>query len=299
MSRASVQRDPELEARLSRHIGGRPVHAFQQVGSTMEVAHQLAAEGAAEGTLVVAARQEQGRGRQGRTWASPEGGAYCSLILRPARPPSETPQLSLVAGLAAAEAIRDMACLYPAIRWPNDLLLREKKVAGILTEQKVPGCSVEHPRMAAGDAEPGPPPPARRPRRPRTADGVAARQDPRPGVVIIGIGINVATNPAQLPEGSTSLAAEGAPHVSREELLAGWCRRFSAWYEVWTRQGFGPIREALRPWIGLFGHPVQLTAGSEQLQGTAQDLDESGRLLVRLDSGVQRAFEMGEVALLR
>ncbi|MBI3331175.1 MAG: hypothetical protein HYZ96_03580, partial [Candidatus Omnitrophica bacterium] len=93
MGAAPFSRDTTLEDQLFRQLGGRPVHAFQQVGSTMEVAHQLAAEGAPEGTLVVAARQEQGRGRQGRTWASPEGGAYCSLILRPARPPSETPQL--------------------------------------------------------------------------------------------------------------------------------------------------------------------------------------------------------------
>ena len=222
----------------------------------MEVAHQLAADGAPEGTLVVAARQGQGRGRLGRTWASPEGGVYVSLILRPTRPPSETPQLSLVAGLAAAEAIRDAARLYPSIRWPNDLLIRDRKVGGILTEG-------------------------------------------RDGAVVVGIGINVATDPAQLPEGSTSLAAEGASHVSREEVIADLCRRFSAWYDVWTRQGFGPIREALRPWMGLFGHPVHLTAGTEHLEGTASDLDESGRLVVRLDSGILRQFDMGEVTLLR
>ena len=265
-------RDPELEAAIARHLGGRPVYAFQQVGSTMEVAHRLAAEGAPEGALVVAARQEQGRGRLGRAWASPEGGVYLSLILRPMRPPSETPQLALVAGLAAAEAIRDSACLYPSIRWPNDHLLREKKVGGILTEQKVPGT------LGGGAVE----------------NSLSARF-----VVVIGIGVNVSSDPASLPEGSTSLAAEGASHVSREEVIAGLCRRFSAWYDVWTRQGFAPIREALRPWMGLFGHPVHLTAGTERLEGTASDLDESGRLVVRLDSGILRQFEMGEVTLLR
>jgi len=268
MGAAPFSRDTTLENQLFRQLGGRPVHAFKQVGSTMEVAHQLAAEGAPEGTLIVAAHQEQGRGRLGRTWASPEGGVYLSLILRPTRPPSETPQLSLVAGLAAAEAIRDVACLYPSIRWPNDLLLREKKVGGILTEQKVPG-TLEKGSCSLFSA------------------------------VVVGVGINVATDPAQLPAGSTSLAAEGAPHVSREEVIAGVCRRFSAWYDVWARQGFGPVREALRPWMGLFGHPVQLTAGTEQFQGTAQDLDEQGRLIVRMDSGLRRQFDMGEVTLLR
>lgn len=117
--------------------------------------------------------------------------------------------------------------------------------------------------------------------------------------VVIGIGLNVSTDPRELPEGSTSLAAEGAAHVSREEVVAALCRRFDRWYDVWTARGFASIREALRPWIGMFGQPVQLTAGNQTLQGTAQDLDEQGRLVVRLDSGVQQAFEMGEVALLR
>mgnify|MGYP001589956420 CR=1 FL=1 len=266
-------RDAELESILARHLGGRPVHGFRQVGSTMDAAHRLAAEGAPEGALAVAMRQEQGRGRLGRTWASPEGGAYLSLILRPARPPSETPQLALVAGLAAAEAIRDAACLSPSIRWPNDLLVNGKKLGGILAEGRWP-----------------------------KADGQGGLRPPASGLrphVVIGIGINVSTDPAHLPEGSTSLAAEGASRVSREELIAGLCRRFDAWYDGWTRQGFAPVREALRPWIGLFGHPIQLTAGSEQLQGTAQDLDEQGRLVVRLDSGILRAFEAGEVTLLR
>ena len=237
-------------------MGPGPVHAFRTVSSTMDVAHELASDGAPDGTVVFAERQEQGRGRLGRSWVSPEGGLYSSFILRPKRPAGETPQLSLVAGLSAAETIRDAACLYPSIRWPNDLLLREKKVGGILTEA-------------------------------------------RDGAVVVGIGINVSTDPARLPEGSTSLAAEGGAHVSREDLLAGLCRRFFAWYDVWTKQGFGPIRDTLRPWIGLFGQVVHLTAGTDRFEGTASDLDESGRLVVRLDSGLQRSFEMGEVAQLR
>jgi len=249
-------RDAELEAQLSRRLNGVPVRAFRRVSSTMEIAHQLAADGAPEGTLVLAERQETGRGRLGRTWISPEGGFYGSLILRPKRPAADIPQLSLVAGLAAAEAIRDAACLYPSIRWPNDLLLRGLKVGGILTEA-------------------------------------------RAGAVVVGIGINVSTDPSQLPEGSTSLAAEGVSHVSREDILAGLCRRFLAWYDVWGREGFGPIRDALRPWIGLFGHVVHITAGSDGFEGTAQDLDEEGRLVVRMDSGVRRAFDMGEVTLVR
>lgn len=257
---ATAPRDPAREARLSRLLAGlrlgRPVEAYAILDSTMEAAARLAAAGTPEGALVVAARQEQGRGRQGRTWASPEGGAYCSVLLRPKRSRGEAPQLALVAGLAGAEALRDTACLYPSIRWPNDLLIKERKIAGILVEA-------------------------------------------RDGAVIVGIGINVSTGPSLLPPGSTSVAAEGAAHVGQDELIAALCRRLQTWYDAWTGEGFAAVRDALRPWIGMFGHPVKLTVGTGQMEGTAQDLDEQGRLVVRLDSGVRRAFDAGEITLLR
>ena len=246
------------------------IYAYQRVGSTMEVAHDLAAGGAPEGTLIFAARQEQGRGRLGRVWHSPEGGAYCSIILRPLRPTSEIPQLSLVAGLAVAETIRELTNTSPAIRWPNDVLVDGLKVAGILTESR----STNH--------------------------------DPRPSVVI-GIGINVSTDPAGLPPNSTSLKKcqtlfglfRPFKVSDTSTVAAEVYRRLMQWYHVWSRQGFAPIRQALRPWMGGFGQPVSITAGADQFTGTASDLDESGRLLVRLDHGILRPFDMGEVTLLR
>ena len=270
---SDAQRSPELEEQLAPILEGRAVYAFQSVGSTMEVAHELAAEGAPEGTLVFASRQEQGRGRWGRAWESPEGGVYLSLIVRPSRPVDQIPQLSLVAGLAMAETILQTTHLFASIRWPNDLLLGGKKVAGILAEGRSPKAEGQNTGLR---------PPA---------SGL------RPAVVI-GIGINVSTDPSKLPDVATSLHAAGAV-CDPLELTGALCDTFDAWYDGWTKQGFDLIRQALRPWIGLFGHPVQLTAGSEQFQGTAVDLDEQGRLVVRLDSGIQRNFEMGEVTLLR
>jgi len=263
----STERDPELEAKVLAGLNGarlgRPVQAFARVTSTMEIAHELAANGAPEGALVWAARQEQGRGRLGRTWASPEGGAYFSLILRPVRPLTEIPQLSLVAGLSAAEAIRELTGLTASIRWPNDLLLDGKKVCGILVESKN-------------------------------------------GAVVIGVGVNIATDSRDLPATATSLIADSSHSslVTRHSSLAyaltgALCRRFQRWYDIWSAEGFTPIREALRPWIGLFGHPVHITAGSEHFEGTAADLDEQGHLVVRLDSGILRPFDVGEVTLLQ
>lgn len=275
----NAPRDPAREARLARLLDGAPgpsgersrtigcrVHAYASVGSTMDVARRLAQEGALEGTLILAARQEQGRGRLGRVWESPEGGLYASLILAPARPAAEIPQLSLVTGLAAAQAIHELTGLFPAIRWPNDLLLNDRKVGGILVET--------------------------------TAEGGRQRAEGR-HIVIVGVGINVKTPQEDLPDTATSLASAGTIDCDADTLAAALCRALAAWYDAWSRRGFAPIREALRPWISVFGHPVQITTGSDQTQGTATDLDESGRLLVRLDSGVIRPFEMGEVTLLR
>jgi len=256
--RESGRRDPELEATLGRYMNEcalrGPVFAFREAGSTMEEAHALARQGAAEGALVFAARQSQGRGRLGRVWESPEGGAYFSILLRPRRPTTEIPQLSLVAGLSLAEGIRQLARLYPSIRWPNDLLLDGKKVAGILVEASA--------------------------------------------YVIIGVGVNVTTAPSNLPDTATSLSAAGHAFHPHQVTGAFW-RRFSMWHDRWAREGFAPIREALRPWMGHFGQPVHITTGSEHFEGVAQDVDEQGRLVVRLDSGIHRAFDVGEVTLLR
>jgi len=249
-----LTRDSALEARLVTALGADrrgDVHAFARVSSTMDVAHTIGQEGA----LVWAQRQEQGRGRQGRTWESPEGGAYFSIIVQPARAAAEIPQLALVAGLAAAEAIRECAMLSPRVRWPNDVLLNGKKLAGILTEAKN-------------------------------------------GSVVIGVGINVSTTPADLPDTATSVTAAGKD-CDPLHLTARLYRRFFRWYDVWSAEGFAPIREALRPQMALFGEVVHITAGNERFEGTASDLDEAGRLVVRLDSGITRQFEMGEVTLLQ
>ncbi len=278
-----LARDPVLEARLAQHYPGT-IYAFSRVPSTMDVAHQVAADGATEGTLIFAARQEQGRGRLGRRWESPAGGAYCSLILRPTRPPAEIPQLSLVAGLGVAEAIRQVADLSPTIRWPNDVLVEGRKLAGILIEASVQ----------------------------RLADSVQ-------NYVVIGVGINVSTHARELPESATSLLealrSSSTLNAVRYPLdpvaLTGrLCRRIRAWYDVWSAQGFSPIRDAVRPFISLFGQMVRMTTnqrGADSVQrietttieGQAIDIDEAGRLVVRLDSGLLRAFTMGEVTLLR
>lgn len=250
----------DIEAVLGRYMNEcalrGPAYAFDAVGSTMDEAAALARAGSPEGTLVFAVRQSAGRGRQGRAWVSPKGGAYFSIVLRPTRAPADIPQLSLVAGLSVAEGVRRLTRAYPSIRWPNDVLLNGKKLAGILVEAKE-------------------------------------------GAVIVGIGVNVAATPADVADIATSVADVFQPPLSPQQVAGAVWRRFSAWYDQWTHEGFAPVREALRAAMGHFGQPVHITAGTQRYEGTAQDLDERGRLMVRLDSGLMRAFDVGEVALLR
>ena len=253
-------RELKLETLLSRYMNDcplqGPVYAFKQTNSTMEEAHCLAAKGSPEGTLIVSQSQSQGRGRLGRVWNSPEGGAYFSVILRPKQSAADIPQLSLVTGLAVVEGLRQLCAIYPSIRWPNDVLVQEKKLAGILVEAKN-------------------------------------------GAVVIGIGINVSTPLSELPNTATTLAqvSKNCPHP--HQVIGALWRRLAYWYDIWVRQGFAPVREALRPWMGHFGQPVHIATGKMRFEGTATDLDEQGRLVARLDSGVLRAFDMGEVTLLR
>lgn len=254
------KRDSKLESILSRYMNAcslkGPVYAFKQTTSTMEAAHRLVADGAEEGALVFASKQSKGRGRLGRIWESPQGGAYFSVILRPKHKASDIPQLSLVAGLALAEGVRQLCRIYPSIRWPNDLIFEDKKLAGILVEAKN-------------------------------------------SAVVVGVGINVGAKSAKLPESATSLSKimKTAPHP--HQATGAFWRRFSTWYAIWNAEGFAPIREALRPWISHFGQPIHVTVGKRRFEGTATDLDEQGRLVARLDSGFLRAFDMGEVTLLR
>ena len=244
--------------------GGGAIHAYPTCDSTMDRAHALAREGA----LVFALRQAQGRGRLGRRWESPEGGAYFSLLLKPSRPPTEIPQLSLVAGLAAAEAIHELTNLSPLIRWPNDLLLDDRKVAGILVEASTTK-DVSSFELRVSSSK----------------------------YVVVGMGINVTTDPKELPDTATSLSACGAS-CGLLEPVAAVCRHFDRWYDRWTAGGFASIREALRRWLNV-GQLVRLTTGDSQTEGQVTDVDESGRLLVRLDSGVVRAFEAGQVMFLQ
>ncbi|MBI3031709.1 MAG: biotin--[acetyl-CoA-carboxylase] ligase [Candidatus Rokubacteria bacterium] len=226
----------------------RPAMSLGEVDSTQIEARRLADGGAPEGTVVRAEHQTRGRGRLGREWIDERGSALLiSIILRPAGEVVRLPQLSLVAGVGVAEGLTEASGLPVTVAWPNDLLIRGLKVAGILAE-----------------SFPGP--------------GGAGT------VVILGIGINVNQTrfAGHLEERATSLAREAGRPFDRERLLAVVLERLESWYRRWAAEGFEPVREAWRRGSATLGQRVAIGQGVE---GIAEDLAEDGALLVRTEAG--------------
>jgi BirA family biotin operon repressor/biotin-[acetyl-CoA-carboxylase] ligase len=234
--------------------------AYEQIDSTNEEAKRLAAAGAPAGTLVWAGEQRAGRGRRGRGWASPPGNLYASLLLRPACPPARACQLNFVAAVALVEAV---SALLPAgaavkLKWPNDVLVGGAKASGILLEAS-----------AALD---------------RSIDWL-----------VIGVGVNVASHPADTPYPATSLQREGAAGATAGALLQAFAERFHAWYETWRGQGFAPVRACWLAAARGLGEPIEVRLERETLRGRFGDLDETGALMLDMPDGVRRQITTGDV----
>ncbi len=238
--------------------------ALGEVGSTNDEAMALAAQGAAEGTLVWARCQTSGRGRRARSWVSPPGNLYLSLVLRPKAPAVRIPEIAFVAALGAGDAIRAVVPESQAInfKWPNDVLVDGEKVAGVLLEA-----------------------------------GTAATPGAGPGGdwLVLGLGINVASHPQGLALPATSLRAQGATSAGVAEVLEGFCGAFAVWYQRWRDDGFGAIRAA---WLGRaagLGGPVRVRLETESLDGVFLGLDQDGALVLGDGAGHERRITAGDV----
>ncbi|OFX24494.1 MAG: biotin--[acetyl-CoA-carboxylase] ligase [Anaeromyxobacter sp. RBG_16_69_14] len=254
----------ELRPLLNTHDLGQVLHWFEEVGSTNDIAKRLADDGAAHGEVVVAEAQTAGRGRRGRVWASPTGrNLTFSIILRPDLPPSRASELTLVASVALCQAVRQ-AGVPAGIKWPNDLLVHGRKLAGILTE-------------------------------------LAADPD-RVQWVVLGIGVNVNVRaeefPAELRDIATSLAMERGEPVPRALFAAAVLSSLEEWLDRHAEDGFPPVREAWRAMSITLGREVRVRASDRDLEGVAEDVDEAGALLVRTPAGLERVLA-GDVELLR
>jgi BirA family biotin operon repressor/biotin-[acetyl-CoA-carboxylase] ligase len=254
----------EISHQLKSKTLGQTIHGFRQLQSTNDLASDLAAHGADEGTIVTADQQTRGRGRHGRGWHSPpETGIYVSIVLRPEVPPEKAPGLSLVAALALTEAIKPLVGDSVRIKWPNDVLIAERKTAGILTEL------VSHRNVVS--------------------------------YVIVGVGVNVNQQagdfPEELRDRATSIRRVTRKKQSRVELLCRFLERFEKEYRRFVRHGLKPARKALRSYSTLIGRQVRLSDGRRTIEAEAVDIDAEGRLVIRRD-GKETAVYAGEVTVL-
>jgi BirA family biotin operon repressor/biotin-[acetyl-CoA-carboxylase] ligase len=254
-----------LQQLLTTRVFGRTLHLLAQTTSTNDDVKALALGGAPEGTVVLAEQQTRGRGRQGRPFVSPAGvGIYLSVLVRPTIDLARLPQLTLMVAVATADAITDVCGLSIHLKWPNDVEIDGKKVAGILTEAVL---------------RPGEPP-----------------------IVIIGIGINVNTTLEQFPPGLharvTSLAlATGAP-VSRPHVIAPLLARLEEIYHTFQHAGVAPILERWRHYSRLPGRVVQFSQATETQTGRVIGLDDDGALVVQTVDGVHHHLVSGDVIFL-
>jgi BirA family transcriptional regulator, biotin operon repressor / biotin---[acetyl-CoA-carboxylase] ligase len=243
-------------------IGWR-IHYFASLGSTQEQAAELAGHEASHGTAVIAEQQSAGRGRMNRRWHSPPGvNLYISIILRPRMAPEALPQLSLVAGLALAEAIETVAPGIVGLKWPNDLWLGRKKAGGIIAETVA-----DKGRIAA---------------------------------VILGIGINVNLAgddlPVELRATATSIRIATGVECDRIALAAALFSRLNNRYMEAESQGFGPIRPLWENYSALTGATVTIVSEAGRQSGVVRGIDSEGALLIE-DRGELRRIVAGDVRL--
>lgn len=230
-----------------------------ETGSTNDDARALARAGAGQGTVILASRQTAGRGRLGRTWASPQGGVYLSAVLRPEVGPSEVGALALVVALGAATGIERLGAS-PRLKWPNDLLLEDGKLAGVLLE-------------------------------------MTAESD-RVDWVVAGIGLNVRRPEGALPE--AAYLSDVVPGIRIPQATAAVLEGISMAYTEWADAGFESLRERYERRSALDGREVTVSGldGRVLAQGVASGVDAGGRLRVRED-GVERFVAAGDVTLRR
>nr|WP_226534977.1 biotin--[acetyl-CoA-carboxylase] ligase [Fictibacillus halophilus] len=231
---------------------GKKVTYKTSVNSTQEIAHSLAREGAVEGSIVIADEQTGGRGRLGRAWQSPSGtGIWMSLILRPEIPLQKAPQLTLLIAVAASRAIEKVTGLEAAIKWPNDLLIRGKKVAGILTELQAEADSIHS--------------------------------------VIVGIGMNVNQEKKhfteEISEIATSLAIEGGKTYKRAEIAGEVMQEIENLYRSYLDKGFAVIKLLWEARAYSLGKRITARSVTGSITGYAKGITDEGVLLLEDDNG--------------
>ncbi|MFQ5451525.1 MAG: biotin--[acetyl-CoA-carboxylase] ligase [Nitrospinaceae bacterium] len=253
-----------IKNNLQTILIGSEVIVMDEVDSTNDVAKRYLEKDAHDGLVIIANSQSRGKGRLKRSWISvPEVGIYLSVILKPRISPDHIPQLTLLAGVAAVSAVNAFSRTPARLKWPNDILLKGKKLCGVLCEYCPP--------------------------------------EENKGGIVMGIGINVNHGPSQFPEDlrntATSLKIENGEPVDRLALILSVLNHLDQEYEAYL---LGGEQQVIKKWADhsdMFGKHILLTQGSSSTGGTAVGLDSLGRLKVLTDDGREQVFDSGEVTL--
>jgi BirA family biotin operon repressor/biotin-[acetyl-CoA-carboxylase] ligase len=250
----------EIQKDLSTSYMGREIHYFKEVDSTNDVAKELAREGAPEGTMVIAERQSEGKARRGKQWLSPEGGVWMSMILHPQVSPSQAPLLTLVTGVAVAQTIYNEFKIDVGIKWPNDILIGDKKVCGILTEANSDSGKLDY--------------------------------------VVVGIGIDLNVDLDQFPpalrEGATSLKNELNREIEGADLVQKILKDFEELYEEFKQGKFPKILAEWRRMSKTIGRKVKVRKTGRVVYGEAVGINRDGVLILEQEDGTLRKVLSGE-----
>jgi BirA family biotin operon repressor/biotin-[acetyl-CoA-carboxylase] ligase len=251
-----------IQSQLQAGYIGKEIIVHDSVDSTNGIAKRMIGNPDKEGTVILANSQTQGKGRQGRSWHSEENvGIYLSTFLRTSLAPQQVAQIALVAGVALVYAINEFSRARAYLKWPNDILINGKKVAGILTEYSKNKAHSE---------------------------------------VILGIGINVNHShfPVQLQHIATSMAMENGEIFERLPLITFLLNRLDQEYQSFLNEG---ISSTIHQWnlnSDMFGKHITLTKGTQTFFGTAMKLNEEGHLIILTEDDEEVAFNSGEVTLI-
>jgi BirA family transcriptional regulator, biotin operon repressor / biotin---[acetyl-CoA-carboxylase] ligase len=252
----------EICPRLKTRVIGKKILYYNELDSTNTTAYELAHKINGEGAIVVAEKQNKGKGRLLRHWSSPKsGGIYMSVILRPDITPFYAPVITLMAAVSVAQAIRDVSAVEACIKWPNDIIVKDKKVAGILTEMEA--------------------------------------ESDRVKFIILGIGINVNSMLSELPKTASSIARMSGGPVSRQALLIAIIERLEHNYNNINKAGFSEIRLEWKNLSATLGRRVRANCMHKIIEGTACDIDLDGALKIRTDNGFHEKIFAGDLVVLR
>lgn len=252
----------EIETGLQTKLVGRSLVCQEELDSTNAKARQLADEGAADGTVIIADRQSAGRGRLGRRWESPPSvNLYCSILLRPQIPVQQAPQLTFLSAVAVAESLNSLYQLSARVKWPNDILINGAKIAGLLNEMNAETEQVHF--------------------------------------VVLGVGVNLNMTTGQFPDEilypATSVLLETGKTIDRAVFTREFLQRLDGYYCEFLEEGFGPIRRRWEALCDLMNKRVQVDQNPGVLQGTVVGLDSDGALRLQLDNGTVERILAGDV----